>query len=264
MVAAIFVYLGFSLFVNGTCEMIRTSKPLILSHSALPISIHRRNIFHLIYLLCNNKQMNKLELYNKVLELRSQGFSYTQIQEVTGTHRRTICDWVTGKSDPSRLKGLNNCKVSDDVFVEIVKENCSVSSCLKAQNLKPLGANYKGFYKRIERLGLDTSHFTGQGYLKDKQNKYVPEFSIEEAFVVGGSLSSFNLNKKIQKYNLKPYFCEECGLDKWRDKSISLHLDHINGINNDNRLENLRFLCPNCHSQTDTYCGKSKGSYDLV
>jgi len=53
--------------------------------------------------------------------------------------------------------------------------------------------------------------------------------------------------------------CEFCGIGpSWNDKSLTLQLDHINGVNTDNRLENLRILCPNCHSQTDTWCGKTK------
>lgn len=53
--------------------------------------------------------------------------------------------------------------------------------------------------------------------------------------------------------------CDWCGIkDQWNGKPIVLHLDHINGINNDHRLENLRLLCPNCHSQTDTFAGKGK------
>jgi len=58
-----------------------------------------------------------------------------------------------------------------------------------------------------------------------------------------------------------PNCCAICGITDWLGQSLSLHLDHINGINNDNRLENLRLLCPNCHSQTDTYCrGASRAS----
>lgn len=55
--------------------------------------------------------------------------------------------------------------------------------------------------------------------------------------------------------------CDQCHIVEWRGKSITLHLEHVNGINSDNRLENLRLLCPNCHSQTDTYCGKKNNRY---
>ncbi len=53
--------------------------------------------------------------------------------------------------------------------------------------------------------------------------------------------------------------CDECGLREWRGKPLIVHIDHVNGIKNDNRLENLRMLCPNCHSQTETYGGKNMG-----
>lgn len=65
------------------------------------------------------------------------------------------------------------------------------------------------------------------------------------------------IRSEIIKNKLLPYMCDKCGISEWKGNSLSLHLDHINGINNDNRLDNLRFLCPNCHSQTDTYCGKA-------
>ncbi|MGB2240169.1 MAG: HNH endonuclease [Pseudomonadales bacterium] len=55
------------------------------------------------------------------------------------------------------------------------------------------------------------------------------------------------------------YNCSSCGIgDEWNGKPITLQLDHINGVNNDHRLDNLRMLCPNCHSQTDTWCGRNK------
>ncbi len=67
------------------------------------------------------------------------------------------------------------------------------------------------------------------------------------------------MKSKIIKNKLIPYKCQCCDNEgEWLGKPISLHLDHINGVNNDNRLVNLRFLCPNCHSQTDTYAGKNK------
>tara|TARA_R110000764_G_scaffold233780_1_gene327248 strand:+ start:1038 stop:1529 length:492 start_codon:yes stop_codon:yes gene_type:complete len=151
--------------------------------------------------------------------------------------------------------------VDDTTFVQYVKESFSIAQVLTKCKLATQGSNYRSFKQRVKSLSLDTSHFTGQSYLKGKRNKHVPELSIEDAFVKGGSLGSSTLSKKIQKYSLKPYECSnmKCNIhDKWLGERISLHLDHIDGDNTNNELDNLRFLCPNCHSQTSTYCRNVK------
>lgn len=69
---------------------------------------------------------------------------------------------------------------------------------------------------------------------------------------------TFKLNKRLIKENILENKCSCCGIDSWLGERIGLHLDHIDGDNSNHVLENLRLLCPNCHSQTDTYCGKNK------
>lgn len=70
------------------------------------------------------------------------------------------------------------------------------------------------------------------------------------------------IKEKLLKNGMK-YECIQCGITEWNGKKLSLHVDHINGNNRDNRIINLRFLCPNCHSLTNTYCGKNnKFSYN--
>lgn len=149
--------------------------------------------------------------------------------------------------------------MDDESFIEIVKSSFSIAECIKKQGLICAGSNYKRFHDRVKRLNLDTSHFLGQGYLKGKTHTWAPEISIEKAFVEKSLMQTCNIRRKILKYNLLPYKCSICGISDWLCQELSFHLDHINGINNDHRLENLRFLCPNCHSQTETYCGKNKG-----
>jgi len=84
------------------------------------------------------------------------------------------------------------------------------------------------------------------------------EIKPEDAFVKNSKLSRSAFKNKVLKYKLIEYKCKKCGLaNEWNKKKLTLHLDHINGDSSDNRIENLRFLCPNCHSQTKTYCVNS-------
>jgi Zn finger protein HypA/HybF involved in hydrogenase expression len=84
------------------------------------------------------------------------------------------------------------------------------------------------------------------------------EIPLELVLVENLNYGRCHLKRRLISLGLLNYYCAnpECGLTEWLGKPISLQLDHINGVNNDNRLENLRLLCPNCHSQTDTYSGK--------
>jgi hypothetical protein len=86
-------------------------------------------------------------------------------------------------------------------------------------------------------------------------------YSNEEVFVVCSTYHRHHIKRRLIDQKLIEYKCCECGNEGiWMGKPLSLQLDHANGIANDNRLENLRFICANCHSQTDTYAGKnSKG-----
>jgi 5-methylcytosine-specific restriction endonuclease McrA len=79
---------------------------------------------------------------------------------------------------------------------------------------------------------------------------------------IGELLSSPQRDRKhvktrLVREGLLKNSCQSCGLASWHGKPLNMHLDHINGVKNDNRLENLRMLCPNCHSQTPTYGGRN-------
>lgn len=83
-------------------------------------------------------------------------------------------------------------------------------------------------------------------------------FSNEQVFCVNSTYARHLIKKRLIVQKLIPYECCECkNSGEWNTKPLVLQLDHSNGINNDNRLENLRFICPNCHSQTETYAGKN-------
>ncbi len=89
-----------------------------------------------------------------------------------------------------------------------------------------------------------------------------PKRDLDEILVMNSpAKDTTSLKNRLLKEDLLKNICTSCGLgDVWNKKRLVLHLDHINGNNKDNRLENLRMLCPNCHSQTNTYCGNKRGS----
>jgi 5-methylcytosine-specific restriction endonuclease McrA len=98
---------------------------------------------------------------------------------------------------------------------------------------------------------------TGQGHLKGKTHNYNTK-PIDELLVENSIYQSFKLKNRLLKEGLKDHKCEICGITEWMGKLTPLELDHINGNNKDNRIENLRVICPNCHAQTETYRGKNK------
>jgi len=145
---------------------------------------------------------------------------------------------------------------TDEEFKDIVQKAFSYSDCLRALGLSPKGgSSTKILKKRIESLGLSTSHFTGS-----IPGNATRKYSDEELFVENSAYVGIARMKiRIIRDGLLDYVCAECGnTGEWNGKKITLQLDHINGTHNDHRLTNLRFLCPNCHSQTETYAGKNK------
>jgi 5-methylcytosine-specific restriction endonuclease McrA len=136
----------------------------------------------------------------------------------------------------------------------VLQSSKSMREVLLKFNLSSNGSGgYRNIKKRITDLGLDIPEYNyyGSGVQKRK-------VSDDEAFGINSTYSRQKLKHRIIQDGLLKYECVDCGnKGEYNGQSLSLHLDHINGINNDNRLENLRFLCPNCHSQTETYAGKA-------
>jgi hypothetical protein len=144
---------------------------------------------------------------------------------------------------------------TDDQLLVAVKSSSKLSDVARKLGLVSYGANSRTIKKHIKRLGLDTTHFLSRDNQLKEARSYIKSLSNEELFCVN-NVDRKHVKKRIIKESLISYQCQECHLNAWQGRKLSLHLDHINGINNDNRLENLRFLCPNCHSMTETYCGK--------
>jgi Zn finger protein HypA/HybF involved in hydrogenase expression len=142
-------------------------------------------------------------------------------------------------------------KVGKEKMSEIVKQSTSIAEVFREIGLSISSDAYQLFRKEMKNMNIDISHFVSKGIMKRN--------NIKEEFVINSNAPNAGIKNYILKNSLIEYKCNICNLEpKWNNKVLILQLDHINGINNDNRLSNLRFLCPNCHSQTHTFAGKNK------
>jgi 5-methylcytosine-specific restriction endonuclease McrA len=155
-----------------------------------------------------------------------------------------------------RKKRSKIWKLPSHEFAILVSKSNTIGDILKYFGLKNKGGNSNTVKQRIISEGIDMSHIVlGKGSNRGK--KFASKKTHEELFCSNSTAQRKDVKYRILKDNLIKYECNECGLiDKWNNKKLVLHLEHINGVSNDHRLENLCFLCPNCHSQTDTYAGK--------
>lgn len=142
----------------------------------------------------------------------------------------------------------------------IIKESTSRREVFRKLNKSNpnSGTWYRELASYVSRHSIDISHFTGQLWSKGKKlgpsKNRVPN---EEIFVNNGK-NRGHIKGRFLELSSTEYKCSICGIDSWNGKKISLQMDHINGISYDNRLENLRLVCPNCHSQTETFCRAKK------
>jgi hypothetical protein len=147
-----------------------------------------------------------------------------------------------------------------------VSDNLTMTGVFRDLGWKTNGTSYRKLNQIIRKLDLDTSHWVGQGHNKGKKHLGKPfeKKPFEEVFCENSAYScNSTLKRRVQKEGLLENKCQICGLGtSWNGDNLVLVLDHINGIHNDNRTTNLRFLCPNCNSQQKTFC-RSKSSLKM-
>lgn len=154
-----------------------------------------------------------------------------------------------------------------ELLKRLVAESRSLAAVLTQLSLATEGRAHHELKRRLAELDIDTSHFTGQAWSRGYTSETHPSlresgkkrgYADDVVFVENSTpINGPNLVKRLVARGVH-YACAICGLSEWCDRPLVLHIDHIHGINNDNRVENLRLLCPNCHSQTATYCNKAR------
>lgn len=157
------------------------------------------------------------------------------------------------------MKNGSKTKYLEENFRPIVAESFSFSEVCRNLGIATYCGNRDTVKKYIEQYNIDISHFTFGGGRQKKGNRKF--FSNEEVFIKDSPIRwNQNLKNRILKDNLLDYKCTGCGNQgEWMGKKISLILDHINGDSNDNRITNLRFVCPNCNAALPTAGIKNMG-----
>lgn len=144
---------------------------------------------------------------------------------------------------------------SREQLAAAVAASLSVADVMRRLGIKPAGGSHHHISGRIRREGLDTSHFLGRAI---NSGRVAPRKSAERVLVRLPEGSRRTKRRLLVRAMLEcgvPYVCQGCGCcGTWLGRPLTLAVDHIDGVWLDNRLANLRFLCPNCHAQTSTWC----------
>ncbi|UYP20387.1 HNH endonuclease [Rhodococcus sp. Z13] len=151
-------------------------------------------------------------------------------------------------------------KYTKEILEEAVARSTSIAGVLRHLGLKQAGGTQANIRGRIELYGLDTSHFRGTAHRKGRAALNRLHWSQVLTIAETGTRRKETkiLRRALIEFG-RPYECEGCGTGpEWLGSPLVLHVDHIEGNPYDSRPENLRFLCPNCHSQTPTWCGRHR------
>lgn len=187
-------------------------------------------------------------------KLVNENLTIKQIGKQFGIKSSATRYWLKKFSIKTRFQENKTNRAWDiQELKEIIKISSTKAQVLKKLHLSVRSGNYRTIDKYISYYNIDISHFTGKNHGSTKP-KMLP---LSEILILNSHYSSSSIKKRLIKDKVIDYICQICKLKPfWNNKDLVLILDHINGNNSDNRLQNLRFLCPNCNSQQPTFCRK--------
>jgi 5-methylcytosine-specific restriction endonuclease McrA len=154
-------------------------------------------------------------------------------------------------------------KYTEDILRGAVEASTSVAGVLRHLGLNQAGGTHAHISRMIKSFEIDTSHFV-RHHNGSARRRLRPE-QIMVRIPYGSKRTNPALLRRALIESGRPYGCELCGnAGTWRGSALRLEVDHIDGDYHNNEASNLRFLCPNCHTQTDNFAGRSRGRYGGV
>ena len=169
----------------------------------------------------------------QILALLAEGKTYKEIVAETGCAKSTISYHAKSAKPPPSYK---------------------VHDWAEVQRYYDAGRSGRQCMKQFGICAAVWHNAAKNGKIILREDKPIP---LEELTAANRITSRAHLRWRLLRAGVLDPVCAECGIVEWNSKPLSMHLHHINGVNNDNRLDNLQMLCPNCHSQTDSYSGRN-------
>ena len=184
--------------------------------------------------------------------LREQILDNLSVREIARRNNKSVTSvqyWI--KKYNIKLTKYSRFSWNEDLLKKAITTSSSKREILNKLGVRDTGSSYSTLRRVANELGL----VLPKSYNSGNYHKG-PKKTIEDMFSVNSTTSTGTIKKYLINHFGVIYKCVLCGLKEWKKKAIVLEIDHIDGNRTNNSIDNLRLLCPNCHSQTSTYCKK--------